>query len=59
MQIIIKLQVDSKLDKETTKQLINDAVHKWLSDNNSVIPVAQDHDYDDEELIKVGEIIVN
>lgn len=59
MQIIVKLQVDSKLDKEVTRKLINDAVHNWLSDNNSVIPVAQDHDYDDEELIRVGEIIVN
>ncbi len=59
MQILIKLQVDSKLEKEITKELIYNALHNWLSENNSIIPIAQDHDYEDEELIKVGEIIIN
>lgn len=56
---MIKMNVDSKLDKETTKQVIENSINNWLSSNNGFFPVAQDNDNPDEELIELDSLIIN
>lgn len=59
MEIHIKLQVNSELTKDNTKKVIYDWLHDELTKNSSIVPVAQDHDNPEQELIEVENIIIN
>ena len=63
MQLLIDLEVDSKLEKQETKELVYSALHNWFYENNGAIPLPENYkslnNKEGEELIKVGEIIVN
>ena len=58
MQLLIKLTVDSKLDRELTRQTIQNCIESWLAENGGYFPIAQDNDNEPENLIEFDNLII-